>query len=158
VVVPLDPSSGVALMQVVPTTSPQDEQTSELIQRLRTDVIPKAEDGTGMKVYVGGLTAIFDDFADVLTGKLPQFLGVIIVLGFVLLMVAFRSILVPLVAAAMNVLGALAAFGVLVAVFQWGWGATALGLGGPGPVEAFLPVIMLSLLFGLSMDYQVFLV
>jgi RND superfamily putative drug exporter len=158
VVVPGDPTADLAIMQVIPASSPQAVETSELIERLRTDVIPEAETGTSMQVFVGGLTAIFDDFADVLTGKLPAFLAVIISLGFLLLLVAFRSIMVPLVSAAMNVLGALAAFGVVVVVFQWGWGADALGLGGPGPVEAFLPVIMLSLLFGLSMDYQVFLV
>jgi RND superfamily putative drug exporter len=111
-----------------------------------------------MKVYVGGQTAIFDDFAGVLTGKLPLFLGVIIALGFVLLLVAFRSLLVPATAAIMNVLAAGASFGVVVAFFQWGWGSEPLGLGAAGPVEAFLPVIMLSILFGLSMDYQVFLV
>jgi RND superfamily putative drug exporter len=111
-----------------------------------------------MKVYVGGATAIFDDFADVLTGKLPLFLGVIITLGFILLLVAFRSLLVPATAAVMNVLAAGASFGVIVAFFQWGWGSEPIGLGAAGPVEAFLPVIMLSVLFGLSMDYQVFLV
>ncbi len=157
-VVPTAASAHIAIMQVVPDSSPQAKATSDLIDRLRTGAVPAAEQGTTMQVYVGGLTAIFDDFAAVLTGKLPAFLAVVITLGFLLLMLAFRSLLVPLVSAVMNVLGALAAFGVVVAVFQWGWGASALGLGGPGPVEAFLPVIMLSLLFGLSMDYQVFLV
>jgi putative drug exporter of the RND superfamily len=111
-----------------------------------------------MQVYVGGQTAIFDDFADVLTGKIPLFITVIVGLGFILLLIAFRSVLVPLTAAVMNLLAAGASFGVVVAVFQFGWGSEAMGLGRAGPVEAFLPAIMLAILFGLSMDYQVFLV
>ncbi len=152
------PNGKVAIINVVPTTSPQSAQTSTLIRELRSDVIPQAMGDSGVKVYVGGLTAIFDDFAEVLTNKLPLFIGVIILLGCLLLMLAFRSIVVPLTAAAMNLLAAGAAFGVVVAFFQWGWGAEPLGLGGAGPVEAFLPVMMLAILFGLSMDYQVFLV
>ncbi|GAA4623454.1 MMPL family transporter [Actinoallomurus vinaceus] len=155
---PAQPGATVAMAQVIPTTSPQSAQTSDLIGRLRHDVVPAAERGTSLRVYVGGATAIFDDFADVLTGKLPLFLGVIITLGFLLLMLAFRSLLVPAIAAVMNVLSAGASFGVVVAFFQWGWGSDPLGVGAAGPVEAFLPVIMLSILFGLSMDYQVFLV
>jgi RND superfamily putative drug exporter len=156
--VPAPPDSGIELATVIPTSSPQAEATSQLISRLRHTVIPAAEQGTKMRVYVGGITAIFGDFASVLTGKLPLFIGVIIALGFLLLLLAFRSLVVPLTAALMNLAAAAASFGVVVAFFQWGWGSDALGLGGAGPVEAFLPVIMLSLLFGLSMDYQVFLV
>jgi RND superfamily putative drug exporter len=155
---PSQPGATVGIVQVVPTTSPQDAATSKLIERLRSDVIPAATQGTSMKVYVGGQTAIFDDFADVLTGKIPLFITVIVGLGFVLLLIAFRSVLVPLTAAVMNLLAAGASFGVVVAVFQWGWGSEAMGLGRAGPVEAFLPAIMLAILFGLSMDYQVFLV
>ncbi|GAB6900526.1 MMPL family transporter [Kineosporia succinea] len=156
--VPTQPGATIGMIQVIPTSSPQDEKTSELIQRLRDDVIPPAENGTTMQVHVGGATAIFDDFADVLTSKLPLFIGVIIGLGFLLLLLAFRSIVVPLTAAVMNLIAAAASFGVLVAVFQWGWGSELIGAGPGGPVEAFLPVIMLAILFGLSMDYQVFLV
>ncbi|MDN3357535.1 MMPL family transporter [Actinomadura sp. DC4] len=155
---PMPAGSRLGIIQVIPTTSPQSEQTSDLIDRLRRDVVPPAERGTTMRVYVGGQTAIFDDFAVVLTGKLPLFLGVIIGLGFILLLIAFRSLLVPAVAAVMNILAAGASFGVIVAFFEWGWGSDPLGVGAAGPVEAFLPVIMLSILFGLSMDYQVFLV
>jgi RND superfamily putative drug exporter len=111
-----------------------------------------------LHVYVGGGTAIFDDFAAIISAKLPLFIAVIVGLGFVLLLIAFRSLLVPATAAVMNLLAAGAAFGVVVAFFQWGWGSERFGLGRPGPVEAFLPVIMLAVLFGLSMDYQVFLV
>ena len=156
--VPGPAGSGIALTTVVPVSSPQAEATSQLITRLRHTVIPRAEQGTGLHVYVGGITAIFGDFATVLTGKLPLFIFVIIALGFLLLLLAFRSLVVPLTAAVMNLAAAAASFGVVVAFFQWGWGSGPLGLGGSGPVEAFLPVIMLSLLFGLSMDYQVFLV
>jgi RND superfamily putative drug exporter len=125
---------------------------------LRDDVIPAAVHGTGLTVHVGGQTAASADLAGIVSGKLPLFLLVIVGLGFLLLMVAFRSILVPLTAAVMNVLAAAASFGVVVAVFQWGWGSEFLGLGKAGPVEAELPLIMLAILFGLSMDYQVFLV
>jgi len=155
---PAKPGATIAIAMVVPTTSPQAEETGVLIDRLRDDVVPAAEKGTSLQVYVGGSTAIFKDFAQVLTNKLPLFLGVIIVLGCLLLMLAFRSILVPVTAALMNVLAAAASFGVVVAIFQWGWGSSLLNVGGPGPVEAFVPVIMLAILFGLSMDYQVFLV
>ena len=155
---PTAPGAKLGVVQVVPTTSPQDAATSDLIGHLRSSVIPAAEQGTSLQVYVGGTTAIFDDFAGVLTSKLPLFIVVIILLGFLLLLLAFRSLLVPATAALMNLLAAGASFGVITAVFQWGWGTDLLGLGKAGPVEAFLPVIMLSILFGLSMDYQVFLV
>ncbi|MEV6008099.1 MMPL family transporter [Streptomyces sp. NPDC051976] len=153
---PMKPSDTITFITAVPTTSPQDKATSDLIDHLRDDVVPAAEKGNTMRAYVGGQTAIFQDFATVLYGKLPLFIGVIIVLGFVLLLIAFRSLVVPLTAAAMNLVAAAASFGVLVAIFQWGWGGSLAGRA--GPIDAFLPVIMLSLLFGLSMDYQVFLV
>jgi putative drug exporter of the RND superfamily len=151
----LSPNGRIALIEARPTTAPQDAATSRLIERLRNDVVPRA--GDGLSVYVGGLTAIFDDFAGVLTGKLPLFIFVIVALGCVLLMIAFRSVLIPLTAAVMNLLAAGAAFGVVTAVFQKGFLAGPLGVG-TGPIEAFLPVMMLAILFGLSMDYQVFLV
>jgi RND superfamily putative drug exporter len=155
---PGQPGAKLAIVEVFPTTSPQDARTSQLIDRLRRDVIPPLERGTTLHVYVGGATAIFDDFATIIGQKLPLFIGVIIALGFLLLLIAFRSLVVPATAACMNLLAAGASFGVLVVFFQWGWGAKLLGLGKPGPVEAFLPVMMLAILFGLSMDYQVFLV
>ena len=148
----------MAIVEVIPTTSPQDVRTSDLITHLRNEVIPAAEKGNTLQVLVGGGTAIFDDFAAVITAKLPLFIGVIVALGFLLLLIAFRSLLVPATAAVMNLLAAAASFGVVVAFFQWGWGSDRLGLGRAGPVEAFLPVLMLAVLFGLSMDYQVFLV
>ncbi|MFC8349203.1 MMPL family transporter [Streptomyces sp. NPDC057280] len=143
---------------IVPTSAPQSQQTSDLVDRLRTEVLPRAETGTSLDIQVGGVTASYDDFADVIVGKLPLFVGVVIGLGCLLLLLAFRSVGIPLKAAAMNVAAVAAAFGVVVAIFQWGWGSEFLGLGRAGPIEPFLPVIMVSVLFGLSMDYQVFLV
>ncbi|MFB6752017.1 MMPL family transporter [Streptomyces sp. NPDC056353] len=147
-----------AHLTVVPESAPQSQQTSDLVERLRSEVLPRAEAGTALDVHVGGVTAGYDDFADVIVGKLPLFVGVVIGLGCLLLLLAFRSVGIPLKAAAMNVAAVAAAFGVVVAIFQWGWGSELLGLGSAGPIEPFLPVIMVSVLFGLSMDYQVFLV
>jgi RND superfamily putative drug exporter len=148
----------IAVVNVVPTTSPEAAATTNLIHRLRTSIIPAAESGTSLHLYVGGITAIYGDFATVIGNKLPVFIAVIIGLGFVLLLLAFRSLLVPLTAALMNLLAAGAAFGLVVAIFQFGWGLQALNLGRAGPVESFLPVLLLAVLFGLSTDYEVFLV
>lgn len=153
-----DTGGDTAYLSVVPTSSPQSTQTSDLVDHLRDDVLPRAETGTSLDVHVGGVTAGYDDFADVIIGKLPLFVGVVIGLGCLLLLLAFRSVGIPLKAAAMNVAAVASAFGVVVAIFQWGWGSELLGLGSAGPIEPFLPVIMVSVLFGLSMDYQVFLV
>jgi putative drug exporter of the RND superfamily len=148
----------VEVTQVLPTTAPEAQATSTLITRLRNTVIPRYTAGTTLRVYVGGLTATFDDFAAVTTAKLPWLLAAITGLSFLLLVLAFRSLLIPALTAAANLLSAAASFGVLTAFFQWGWGTRALGLGGPVPVEGYLPGLVLAVLFGLSMDYQVFLV
>ncbi|MGW0966938.1 MMPL family transporter [Streptomyces sp. NPDC002516] len=150
----LPSANGVTVIQVVPASSPQSVRTDHLIDTLRDRVIPDA----GATAHVGGVTAVSKDFATITGDRLPWFVATIIGLGFLLLLIAFRSLMVPLTAALMNLIAAAASFGVLVAVFQWGWGLGPLGLGKEGPINAFLPVIMLSLLFGLSMDYQVFLV
>ncbi|MEU9227597.1 MMPL family transporter [Streptomyces massasporeus] len=155
---PMKDGQTVGVIQVVPTTSPQSEATSDLIHHLRDDVIPEAEQGTSMKVYVGGVTASNDDFASVLMGKLPVFVLVIAALGFLLLTVAFRSLLIPAVGALLNILSIGVAFGAIVVVFQYGFGAGALGLGAAGPIESFVPILVVGIMFGLSMDYQVFLV
>ncbi|MDF3302460.1 MMPL family transporter [Streptomyces tropicalis] len=149
---------GTACLTVIPDSAPQSQRTSDLVGRLRTEVLPRAESGTSLDVHVGGVTAGYDDFAGVIVGRLPLFVGVVVGLGGVLLLLAFRSLGIPLKAAAMNVAAVAAAFGVVVVIFQWGWGSEQLGLGRAGPIEPFLPVIMVSVLFGLSMDYQVFLV
>ncbi|MFJ9022868.1 MMPL family transporter [Streptomyces sp. NPDC102259] len=156
--VTFDSAGRTAYLTVVPESAPQSQRTSELVDRLRTEVLPRAETGTSLDVHVGGVTAGYDDFADVIVGKLPLFVGVVIGLGCLLLLLAFRSVGIPFKAAVMNVAAVAAAFGIVVAVFQWGWGSESLGLGRAGPIEPFLPVIMVSVLFGLSMDYQVFLV
>jgi len=153
----LNPSGEVGTIQVYPTTSPQSEATTQLLDRLRDDLIPPAERRTGATVYVGGITAIFEDFGNVLTEKLPLFIGVVVLLSALLLMTVFRSILVPLKAMLMNLLSIGAAFGIVVAVFQWGWMGSVIGLDGTGPIESFLPVFLFAIVFGLSMDYEVFL-
>src|SRR5215472_4292445 len=148
----------VEVIQVLPTTAPEAQATSTLITQLRNTVIPRYTNGTTLRVYVGGLTATLDDFATVTTAKLPWLLAAIVGFSFLLLMVAFRSLLIPATTAVMNLLSAAASFGVLTAFFQWGWGTRAFGLGAPSPIEGYLPEIVLAILFGLSMDYQVFLV
>jgi RND superfamily putative drug exporter len=153
-----DTGGDTAYLTVVPDSAPQSQTTSDLVDRLRTEVLPRVEAGSGLDVRVGGVTASYDDFAAVIVGRLPLFVGVVIGLGCALLLLAFRSLGIPLKAAVMNIAAVAAAFGVVVAIFQWGWGSELLGLGRAGPIEPFLPVIMVSVLFGLSMDYQVFLV
>ena len=153
----LSPDGDTAVIQVIPTTSPQDEDTSALIHRLRDDVLPESVRGTDANVYVGGSTATFIDMSDKIANRLPYFIGAVITLSFLLLMVVFRSILVPLKAAIMNVLSIGAAYGVIVAIFQWGWGASLFGVTESLPIVSFVPMLMFAILFGLSMDYEVFL-
>ncbi len=145
-----------ATVSVTPASSPQSQQTSELVHRLRTDMAPDLKD-SGATAFIGGSTAAFIDIADRLTSRLPLLLGTVIGLSFLLLMAVFRSVLVPLKAAFMNLLAISAAFGVLVAIFQWGWFGGIIGIR-PGPIESFLPMFLFAILFGLSMDYVVFLV
>jgi putative drug exporter of the RND superfamily len=148
----------VALLTFKTDTSPQDPATTDLVKSLRSQFVPSVERGTPNQVYVFGQTAVFIDLAHVLSTKMPLFFAAIIGLSFLLLMLAFRSIVIPLTAAAMNLFAAGASFGVVVAVFQWGWLSELLGIGKGGPIEPFLPVMFFAILFGLSMDYQVFLV
>jgi RND superfamily putative drug exporter len=154
------PSAGpaVEVTQVIPTTAPESQATSSLITHLRDTVIPRYTHGTTLRVYVGGLTATFDDLAAVTSAKLPWLLAAIVGFGFLLLVLAFRSLLIPATTAVLNLLSAAATFGVLTAFFEWGWGTSAFGLGRAGPIEAYMPELVLAILFGLSMDYQVFLV
>jgi RND superfamily putative drug exporter len=154
----LTATPGTSVIQVTPGTSPEARATSGLMATLRDHAIPAAEHGTTLRVYIGGITATFADFATVVAGKMPWFLLTIVGLSFLLLVLAFRSLLIPATAAVMNLLAAATTFGVLTAFFQWGWGTDAFGLGKAGPIEAYLPVVTLAILFGLSMDYQVFLV
>jgi RND superfamily putative drug exporter len=147
----------VGLCQVYPTTSPQSEDTTALLDHIRSDVIPPIEAKTGAALHVGGITAIFEDFGDAISEKLPLFIGVVILLSALLLMAVFRSVLVPLKAILMNLLSIGAAFGIVVAVFQNGWGASLIGIEDTGPIIAFFPIFLFSIVFGLSMDYEVFL-
>ena len=145
-----------AIIQVIPTTSPQDEETSVLVHRLRDESIPSATP-EGATVYLGGLTATFIDLSERVTNALPWFIGAVLLLSFLLLVVVFRSILVPLKAAVMNLLSIGASYGVIVAIFQWGWGRSLLGIENSVPIISFVPMMMFAVLFGLSMDYEVFL-
>lgn len=153
----LSPAGGAAVISVIPAGAPQDESTTLLLHRIRGEVIPLATAGTGLEAHVGGITAAFSDIGDRITERLPLFLAIVIGLSFVLLMAVFRSIVVPLKAALMNLLSIGAAYGVLVAIFQWGWLSGPLQTGGAGPIESFLPMMLFAVLFGLSMDYEVFL-
>ena len=153
----ISPDGTTAVVQVVPETAPQDAATSELIHQLRDDLLPTVVAGTDAQVYVGGATATFIDMSDKIASRLPWFIGAVISLSFLLLMVVFRSVLVPLKAAIMNVLSIGAAYGVVVAIFQWGWGASLLGVTESLPIVSFVPMLMFAILFGLSMDYEVFL-
>jgi RND superfamily putative drug exporter len=150
-------ADGVGITTVYPASAPQDEATSDLVDRVRTQLAPDAAGGTGQDLLVGGATAVFVDFSQVIADKLPLFVGVVVLLSFVLLTMVFRSLVVATVAAAMNLLSAAAAFGVIVAVFQHGVGLELIGVDRTGPILAFLPVILFAILFGLSMDYEVFL-
>jgi putative drug exporter of the RND superfamily len=154
----LDPAGDAGVLIVYPATSPQAAQTADLVTTLRDQVVPAATAGTGVTAYVGGETAVGIDTASYLSGRLPWVIGTIILLAFILLTVAFRSILVPLKAALMNILSIGAAYGVIVAVYQWGWLSAVFGVSRPGPIDPWIPLMMFAIVFGLSMDYEVFLV
>jgi RND superfamily putative drug exporter len=149
------PNGKIAVITVFPTTSPQSTHTNELVARLRDDLAPI--NSAGGKAHVAGVTAIFDDFSNLISKKLPLFIGAVVLLSALLLMAVFRSIAIPIKAVIMNLLGILAAFGVTVAIFQWGWAASLFGIDSTGPIIAFLPVMVFAIVFGLSMDYEVFL-
>jgi len=146
-----------AIIRVQPATSPQDEATVQLVHRLRDDVVPRAVAGTDLAIEVGGATAGSVDFSEYNGDRLPWLIATVLVLSFLLLTAVFRSLLVPLKAVVMNLLSVGAAYGVLVVVFQWGWGAGLIGQGKEGPVEAWVPMMLFAVIFGLSMDYEVFL-
>jgi RND superfamily putative drug exporter len=153
----LNRSRDTAAIVVYPTTSPQSAQTTSLVKRLRNEVLPPLQKTTGTTVYVGGATATQVDFAHVLSGKLPLFIGLVVLMSALLLLVVFRSLLIPVQAALMNLLSIAAALGVVQAIFERGWLGGLLGIQ-PGPIDAFIPVMVFAIVFGLSMDYEVFLV
>ena len=143
----------LALVVVYPKSSPQEKETTQLVHTLRDEVIP----ATGVTAKVGGFTAASIDFADYIGGRLPYLIGAVLILSFLLLMAVFRSLLVPLKAVIMNLLSIGAAYGLIVAVFQWGWGKDLIGVDKAGPVESWAPMMLFAIVFGLSMDYEVFL-
>jgi putative drug exporter of the RND superfamily len=153
----LNPTGEVATITVYPSSSPQAYATTQLVERLRDNVVPPLTARTGMAVYVGGVTAGAVDFATTLGHKLPLFIGVVVLLSALLLMVVFRSLVIPLQAAVMNLLSIGASLGVIVAIFQWGWFGSLMGVQ-QGPIESFIPVMLFAIVFGLSMDYEVFLI
>ena len=153
----VDAEAGVATLLVIPTTAPQDDATFDTIKRLRADVFPAVLEGTSARAHIGGQTANWADLGEKVGQRLPWFIGAVVLLAFALLTFVFRSIVVPLKAALMNLLSIGAAYGVMVMVFQWGWGADLIGLESTVPVIAFIPMFMFAILFGLSMDYEVFL-
>ena len=153
----LNPAGNVATITVYPHSSPQAYATTQLVERLREQCDPAAEAHTGMAVYVGGVTAGAVDFATTLGHKLPLFIGVVVLLSALLLMIVFRSLVIPLQAAVMNLLRIGASLGVIVAIFQWGWFGGLFGVQ-QGPIESFIPVMLFAIVFGLSMDYEVFLI
>ena len=153
---PADPAASEAfLIQVIPTTSPQDVVTEDTVLRLRETVAPIGA-GVGVETHLTGVVPANIDFGDYLEGRLLLFFGAVLGVSFLLLMMVFRSVLVPLKAVVMNVLSISAAYGVVVALFQWGWLGDLTGIQ-PAPIEPFVPMMLFAIVFGLSMDYEVFL-
>ncbi|MBV9285180.1 MAG: MMPL family transporter [Acidimicrobiia bacterium] len=153
----LNPAGNTALINLTPKSGPQADATKALVRRMRNDYVPSTTAGTAVKGHVGGVTAIFLDQDHAISSRLPIFIGVVVLLSFLLLMGVFRSVLVALKAAVMNLLSIAAAYGVLVMVTQWGWGKEIFGIHHTGPIANFIPMMMFAILFGLSMDYEVFL-
>ncbi len=153
----VNPQGTAAAIVAYPATAPQSAQTSSLVTHLRDSVIPPVEKGTGARVYVGGATASQVDFSHVLSSKLPLFIGVVIAVAALLLVLVFRSLVIPVQAALMNLLSIGASLGIVQAVFERGWLAGLFGAQ-KGPIDAFIPVLAFAIVFGLSMDYEVFLV
>ncbi|MFE9114987.1 MMPL family transporter [Streptomyces collinus] len=153
----IDRATGIATLVVFPTTSPQDKATADTIARLRTDVLPTAIGHGAARAHVGGAAASLSDVGQRTSQRLPVFVAAVLAMSFLLLMLVFRSILVPLKAVLLNLLSIGAAYGIMVAVFQWGWGGALIGLEATVPIVSFIPMFLFAILFGLSMDYEVFL-
>ena len=156
--VTVNPAGDTAVLTVVPVTGPQSTKTEDLVQRLRDSVIPSATQGSGLAVHVGGVTATSIDSTSNIAGRIPLLIGGVVLLSMILLLVSFRSVVVALKAAVMNLLSVAAAYGVVALVLQGGWAGHLVGIDTPSPLPAFVPVLMFAVLFGLSMDYEVFLV
>ena len=156
---PPQPVAGanLVLVQAIPSSEPQDEKTTELVHRLRDETLPAVSGETGLVALTAGLPAAVVDFSDYTLERLPLFIGAVLLLSFVLLLTVFHSLIVPIKAVIMNLLSIGAAFGLTVVVFQWGVGESLLGVGKEGPIEAWGPMFIFAIVFGLSMDYEVFL-
>ncbi|MFI1397464.1 MMPL family transporter [Streptomyces sp. NPDC020681] len=159
VITPLQPTQDgdVLVATAYSTQAPQDEDTTQLVNRLVDDVLPEAVSGTAAKGYVTGTTAAQVDFLDIVSSRLPLIILVVVALAFLIILIVFRGLLVAVKAAVLNVLSIAASYGVVVAVFQWGWGGPALGVSGDVPIESYVPMMMFAIVFGLSMDYEIFL-
>ncbi|MBZ9597443.1 MMPL family transporter [Streptomyces yangpuensis] len=153
----IDRATGIATLVVFPTTSPQDKATADTIARLRTDVLPTAVGDGPARAHVGGAAASLSDVGRRTSQRLPVFVAAVLAMSFLLLMLVFRSVLVPLKAVLLNLLSIGASYGIMVAVFQWGWGGALIGLEATVPIVSFIPMFLFAILFGLSMDYEVFL-
>jgi putative drug exporter of the RND superfamily len=151
------PNGKAALIRVISKASPQDVKTDQLVDRLRNEVVPKALEGSKVQAYVAGAGPANKDFSAYLAKRTPIFFGAVLGLSFLLLMIVFRSLLVPLKAVIMNLLSIGASYGIVVAIFQWGWLGSVVGVGKGAPIEPFLPMMLFAIVFGLSMDYEVFL-
>ena len=154
----MNQAGDAAVLTVIPTTGPQDEATEDLVRTLRDDVVPAATDGTGLEVHVGGVTPSAIDSTANIAQRLPLLIGGVVALSMLLLLVSFRSIAIPVTAAVMNLLSVAAAYGVVALFLQGGWAGQLIGIDTATPMPAFIPVLMFAVLFGLSMDYEVFLV
>jgi RND superfamily putative drug exporter len=154
----VNPDGDAAVIQVFPTTRPQATETSDLVKRLRDDVVPAALQGSTAHAYVGGQTAAYDDIAKHIGARMPMFLVLVMGVIFVILAMAFRSVVIALKAALTTLISGMAALGAIVAIFQWGWLGGVVGLDRTGPIESYMPLILFAILFGLAMDYEVFLV
>ncbi|MEV7084092.1 MMPL family transporter [Streptomyces sp. NPDC093516] len=159
VVTPLTPTrdGDVLVGTVYSSRSPQSATTTDLVNRLVDDTLPDAVQGTDAKGYVTGTTAAQVDFRDIVASRLPLIIAVVVALAFLIILAVFRGLLVAVKAAVLNVLSIAASYGVVVAVFQWGWGGPALGVNGTVPIESYVPMMMFAIIFGLSMDYEIFL-
>ncbi|WP_327674891.1 MMPL family transporter [Kitasatospora sp. NBC_00458] len=156
---PVQPSQDgdILVSTVIPVQRPQDESTTDLVNRLTDTVLPDSVAGTGARTYVTGNTAAQVDFLDIVASRLPWIIAVVVGLAFLIILVVFRGLLVAVKAAVLNLISIAASYGVLVAVFQWGWGGPALGVSGTVPIESYVPMMMFAIVFGLSMDYEIFL-
>lgn len=159
VITPLKPTSDgdVLIATAYSVAAPQDERTTALVNRLVDDVLPQAVSGTDARTYVTGTTAAQVDFLNIVSSRLPLIIAVVVGLALLVILIVFRGVLVAIKAAVLNVLSIAASYGVVVAVFQWGWGGPALGVSGKVPVESYVPMMMFAIVFGLSMDYEIFL-